>query len=204
MEKRFYTIEMRAAEDGSNKLVGYAAVFNQRSQLLYGQFYEEIKRGAFTASMGRDIRALWNHNADFPLGRTRNGTLSLAEDDYGLRVEITPPDTTWGRDAATSIQRGDVDQMSVGFDVPKGGDAWKELPDGKFLRTLTTINLSEVSPVVFPAYTGTEIALRSEQLGDMPEIPTNLRGDSPETDVAAAQGRMAARKRRLATHILSG
>jgi HK97 family phage prohead protease len=68
---------------------------------------------------------LWNHNADLPLGRTRNGTLVLRKDGSGLRIELTPPATTWGQDAIESIRRGDVSGMSFAFAAKRdGGDTW--------------------------------------------------------------------------------
>lgn len=185
MERRIVAVELRVAQE--NKLVGYAAVFGRRSQLLFNSFYEEIAPSAFTEVLARnpDVKALWNHNPDFPLARTSNGTLQLQQDDTGLRVELQPNDTSWGRDAYAAIARGDVDQMSFMFSVAKQGDEWKKLPDGKLLRRITNFELlGEVSPVTFPAYTQTSIGLRGQDLGDMPKIP--------------AQGRTEARRRKLA------
>ena len=202
MEKRIFSIELRANESDPNRLVGYAAVFGQRSQLLYKRFYEVIQPGAFASALGNnnDIRALWNHNPDFPLARTKNGTLRLQEDAHGLRVEIVPPDTSWGRDAMASIKRGDVDQMSFAFDVGENGQLWEQLPDGLLLRTLKDLDLSEVSPVTFPAYTGTAISARAIDLGDQPEIPLDLRGDPAEIVASLARARSETRKRRLVLH----
>lgn len=197
MEKRFFSIEMRAGEGDAPKLQGYAAVFNSFSQVLFGRFKERIERGAFAGSLGEDVRALWNHNPDFPLARTTNGTLKLAEDGHGLRVEINPPNTQIGRDAVTSIQRGDVDQMSFAFDVLD--DEWDQEADGMLIRTLKKVRLYEVSPVTFPAYTQTSIEGRS-MFGDQPVIPTNLGGRSGGNgDAERAQARTATRRRRLAT-----
>lgn len=185
MERRIVAVELRVAQE--NKLVGYAAVFDRRSQLLFNSFYEEIAPSAFTEVLAKnpDVKALWNHNPDFPMARTSNGTLLLQQDTTGLRVEIQPNDTSWGRDAYAAIARGDVDQMSFMFSVAKQGDEWKKLPDGKLLRRITNFeSLGEVSPVTFPAYTQTRIGLRGDDLGDMPEIPV--------------QGHTETRRRRMA------
>jgi hypothetical protein len=87
------------------------------------------------------------------LGSTRAGTLSLTEDDKGLRVSATLPNTTHGRDASELIRRGDVTAFSFGFSLPtRGGDSWSD--DGTE-RVLKSVRLHEVSLVAFPAYPGT-------------------------------------------------
>lgn len=195
MEWRSYHIEVREGDEG-RKLSGYAAVFDQLSGVLYGQFRERIERGAFASSMEGDIRALWNHDTNYPLGRTTAGTLALAEDAHGLRVEITPPNTSWGRDATESIRRGDVDQMSFGFDVLD--DTWDQADDGQLIRTLRKVRLWEVSPVVFPAYPQTSVSVRGNTpLGDTPEIPEQFRRIADRGDVSSAQGRLAVMHREL-------
>ena len=192
MERRTFTIEMRADGDAT-KLTGYAAVFNELSQVIFGMFRERIERGAFAGTLSDDIRALWNHDTGLPLGRTKAGTLKLDEDAHGLRVEITQA----GRDAVESIKRGDVDQMSFGFDVLE--DSWDKDADGMVIRTLRKIKLYEVSPVVFPAYPQTSISARADTgaLGDMPAIPEHLRADDQPGDAGEAQALFQIRRRRL-------
>lgn len=153
--------EMRVirAEGQPAKINGYAAVFDKNSEVL-GFFREIIRPGAFTKTLaGGDIRALWQHDPAMPLGRTKNGTLELAEDAQGLRISITPPDTQWGRDAVASIERGDVDQMSFGFTCLR--DSWGKDEADFPLRELLEVDLWEVSPVTFPAYPDTSVAVRS-------------------------------------------
>jgi uncharacterized protein len=143
--------EVRETEEGMS-FSGYAAVFNSDSQPL--PFTERIAPGAFRGSLRNrnDIKLLWNHDTASVLGSSRAGTLKLTEDDRGLFVEAMLPNTTVGRDARELISRGDVDAMSFGFTVARGGDEWSS--DGS-TRTLTKINLHEVSIVAFPAYTAT-------------------------------------------------
>jgi HK97 family phage prohead protease len=148
-------------------------VFNSLSVELWG-FREKIAPGAFAGSLSNDIKALWNHDSNFVMGRTTNNTLRVAEDDHGLRVEIFPPDTQLMRDFTASIARGDVDQMSFGFSVLPDGDEWHENEDGEVIRTLTNVRLHEVSPVAFPAYQATEVGVR-DIYGDKVEIPEGLR-----------------------------
>lgn len=150
------------------KIRGHAALFNSRSENL-GGFYEEIAPGAFTESIAADdVRALWNHNDSFVLGRNRANTLRLFEDSQGLGVEIDPPDAQWARDLLGSMKRGDVTQMSFGFRVLT--DSIRKI-DGLWVRRLEKVRLFDVSPVTFPAYTGTDVSVRSAA-----ESPAELRG----------------------------
>jgi HK97 family phage prohead protease len=146
--------EVREEPEGM-RLEGYAAVFNSRSENL-GGFTEIIKPGAFRSSLRsrNDIKLLWNHNTDIVLGSTRAGTMTLVEDDRGLRVSALLPNNTAGRDARESISRGDVTGFSFGFSMPaRGGDEWNS--EGTE-RVLKSVRLLEVSVgVAFPAYTAT-------------------------------------------------
>ena len=143
--------EVRETEEGMT-FTGYAAVFNSDSQPL--PFIERIAPGAFRGSLRNrnDIKLLWNHDTGQVLGSTRAGTVKLTEDDRGLYVEATLPRTTLAMDVRELVQTGIVDSMSFGFTVARGGDEWSS--DGS-TRTLTKINLHEVSIVAFPAYTAT-------------------------------------------------
>lgn len=156
LETRVFEVEdfeVREDADGMH-LEGYAALFNSRSENL-GGFTETIQPGAFRASLKsrNDIKLLWNHDTGAVLGSTRAGTLTLTEDDKGLRVSATLPNTTHGRDARELIARGDVSAFSFGFSMPaRGGDEWNS--DGTE-RVLKSVRLHEVSLVAFPAYPAT-------------------------------------------------
>lgn len=161
LEQRFATIEgleVRAKGDQPATILGHAALFDTPSVYMMG-FKETIERGAFAESLSGDIRALWQHDTARVLGRTKAGTLRLWEDDQGLAFELNPPDTQDGRDAVTLIERGDVDQMSFGFNVPPGGDSWSEDEDGIPLRSLRAVSLMEISPVTWAAYPQTGVGV---------------------------------------------
>jgi HK97 family phage prohead protease len=88
--------------------------------------------------------------------------LRLSEDNRGLAFEIDAPETPTIRDLVIApIQRGDVTGMSFGFSVVPGGQDWGEDQDGMMIRTLTKVRLYDVSPVVYPAYPATDVAVRS-------------------------------------------
>jgi HK97 family phage prohead protease len=152
--------EIRNGETGDGMTFsGYAAVFNSDSEPL--PFIERIAPGAFNRTLGsrNEIKMFVNHDTSRILASKRAGTLRLTEDAHGLRVDADLPDTTDGRDMAVHLQRGDIDSMSFGFSIPKGGDSWSD--DGQ-RRELHEIRLHEVSIVTgFPAYTATTAAVRS-------------------------------------------
>ena len=152
-------VETRA--DGERMtVVGYAAIFGEVADIA-GIYREVIARGAFSRSLRTDdVLALFGHDSRRLLGRSTSGTLRLAEDAKGLSVEIDLPDTTDGRDVRALIARGDISGMSFGFNVREGGDFWDFSSDPP-LRTITDVDLAEVSVVSAPAYAGTSIALRS-------------------------------------------
>lgn len=152
--------ELRVVMEGdAPKFDGYAAMFNADSQDL-GGFIERIAPGAFADVLPTaDTRALFNHNPDYVLGRTTAGTLALREDQRGLHMLNSPPDTQWARDLRVSVDRGDVSQMSFGFRVKS--DTW-EKRDGVIVRTINKVaDLLDVSIVTYPAYPDTSVAARS-------------------------------------------
>lgn len=156
-------LELRV-EGESKKLVGHAAVFNRDSELIAGSFIERIAPGAFNESInaGDDVRALINHDPNLILARTVSKTLALREDDHGLHVSIDPPNTTYANDLMESTKRGDISQMSFGFQTIE--DKWVRGENGApDVRTLLKVRLFDVSPVTFPAYPDTDVAVRSHE-----------------------------------------
>lgn len=162
IERRAFNIdglEVEQRDDGTQTIKGHAAVFDSLSENL-GGFRERIEAGAFDNVLGDDVRALFNHEPDNILGRTTSGTLRINQDDTGLVYEIDPPDTQLGRDLVISMQRGDITQSSFGFVVDQ--DDWSEDDDGRVIRTIKSFKrLFDVSPVTYPAYPDTDVALRS-------------------------------------------
>lgn len=153
-------IESRSQGGASEQrwIVGYAAKFGVNSLELDGEFIERIHPDAFgivAERRGRkkplETRALWNHDANFPLARYP-GTLSMSVDDVGLRYEFPVPDTTYGRDLAANIEAGIVRGSSFSFQIAPGGESWS-IEEGRSIRTVTRIDtLIDVGPVTFPAY----------------------------------------------------
>ncbi len=159
VERRLFSAAELRVEGAGNqrRIVGHSAVFEQLSEDL-GGFREKIAPGAFAASIAEDdVRCLFNHDPNFVLGRSTAGTLKLAEDDRGLAMACDLPDTQAARDLIVSIERGDITGQSFGFETLS--DEWQMI-EGETVRTLKAVRLCDVSPVTFPAYPQTDVAMR--------------------------------------------
>jgi HK97 family phage prohead protease len=172
-------VSVREAETPS--ISGYASVYNQETVIL-GLWRERVAPGAFeTALAGKDdVRGLFNHDPNIILGRNTAGTLTLSDDDEGLRydipVDMNDPDHVRVR---AKILRGDVTGSSFGFRIED--EEWDDTPTkkGKLpLVTIRKVELFDVSPVTFPAYPQTSVTARS-------------RGEQLQESVKAFHRRMA-------------
>ena len=168
-ERRTFTvknIETREAEDGTMRMAGYAAVFNEPSLPL--PFIEKIAPGAFTKTLQEtpDVRLLVNHEG-LPMARTKNGTMRLSEDETGLYFEAELANTQESRDLYTLVERGDVDQMSFAFRVIR-----QKYNEDRSERLLTEVSLADgdVSIVTYPAYPATSVEAREALKRAMAEI----------------------------------
>ena len=181
LERRAFAVDGLTIEARDGKppmLVGHAAVFGQLSEDL-GGFREQILPGAFSDAITTDdVRALFNHDPNFVLGRNRAKTLEMSEDTTGLAIRISMPETQTIRDLVLEpIRRGDITQMSFQFSVRPGGQDWAKNDAGQSIRTLKKVRLYDISPVTYPAYPQTDIAvreLRTFQASIVPAVPMNL------------------------------
>jgi len=171
--------EVRAASDDTLTVSGYAAVFDDITDI--GYFKERIARGAFEGVMQDDVRLLINHTG-VPLARTTNGTLDLEVDDTGLRYTARLADTTEGRDLYKLIKRGDISQSSFAFTI--ADEDWDRKAN---LRTITRMGaLLDVSPVTYPAYPTTTVAARAKAAGPEDEVVEEIL-EAIDAPVEAAQ-----------------
>ena len=158
--------EFKTREDSGEMVIeGYFAVFNSDYEMWEGAS-ESIAPGAFTSSVGGDIRGLTNHDTTLVLGRTKAHTLELKEDAHGLwgRITINPKDS----DAVNTyerVKRGDVDQCSIGFVVRSEETDFRA--DGSIHWTITDVELFEVSVCTFPAYEETSISARHRDADEL-------------------------------------
>lgn len=197
IERRVFSVEelrvVRSTEDPDKMptIEGYAAVFNKLSENL-GGFVEKIAPGAFTKALKTsDARALFNHDVNYVLGRESSKTLKLKEDERGLHMRVYPPDTQTIRDMVIApIERGDIKEQSFGFMISK--DAWDDVDERKSktpTRTIVEVSrIFDVSPVTFPAYPDTKVAVRSLEMWRETEARALPDGnDPPKEDVEPMQ-----------------
>jgi uncharacterized protein len=142
-----------------NKLGGYAAVFGQVADLGWrGQ--EIMAEGSLDRALKTsDVRALYNHDSMYVLGRQSAKTLRLSTDSSGLEYEVDLPNTSYARDLRELVERGDISGASFAF-VP---DLFDYDHDSGTITHTDVSQLIDVSPVTFPAYTGATTEVRSAQ-----------------------------------------
>jgi Escherichia/Staphylococcus phage prohead protease len=166
IERRYFPfLELRASADADfpPQIVGHAAVFNQPSEEIFdiSGWREVIRPGAFSEAIrNSDTFAFFNHNDEWILGATANGTLILEEDEIGLHARIFPPDTQKANEVLTLIRGKFIRHMSFGFTVAPDG----RYPDhDKKTVVLTKVaRLFDVSPVTNAAYRQTDVSARAE------------------------------------------
>lgn len=166
--RRLADVELRM-DDDIPVLEGYALVYEYKYDIgggpEEGGFTEVIARGAAAKSAGEaDVRLLVNHDG-VPLARSRGGqgTLQLKSDDVGLKVraELDPSNPTV-QELRSAMNRGDLDQMSFAFKVPRG-EGRQEWSSDYLLRTIREVQLFDVSVVTYPANPATVAKLRSDE-----------------------------------------
>lgn len=165
-EKEIRGVSYRATVDAESRRVeGYALLFNVDSCPMWGG--EMIERIAPTALDGvlekSDVLCLMNHDerrgvlARYRMGE---GSLKLEIDEKGLRYSFDAPSTALGDELIESLRRGDISESSFAFTVQDVN--WDKKEDGTYIRTILKFErLYDVSPVYYPAYEDTSVALRS-------------------------------------------
>jgi hypothetical protein len=151
--------ELRVAKsaDGSRTISGVVS-YNSLSCDL-GGFREIIAPGAFSESIAADVLLLRDHEATLLMGRTKSGTLTLADTADGLQFSCTLPNTASASDLAESIDRGDLDGVSFGFICVE--DNWACADGADVVRTILEAELIEISPCSFAAYPANSVSVRS-------------------------------------------
>lgn len=172
--------ETRMVSNGDMMVSGYVNMTDTLSYELgfIDKFVEKIAPGTFTRAInraqenGQDIDFLAEHNDTLVLASTKNGTLSLTEDETGLYMEARIINTSSGRDYHEMIKSGIITNMSFGFYAVE--DDWRSVRNDLYERTVTELELFEVSAVRRPAYAASSISGRGLNLSDE-EVPEYIR-----------------------------
>lgn len=142
-ETRAFSLSLKATGDDGT-IEGYGSVFGVRDN-----WDDIIAKGAFAASLAEHKAAgtmpamLWQHSADAPIGVWSD----MVEDDKGLYIKgQLVMDTVRGKEAHALLKAGAINGLSIGFMSKQW--AYDRETD---VRTLTEIDLWEVSLVTFPA-----------------------------------------------------
>ena len=165
MEFRSMSFEVTPSQDemyveGRVNDLGWSKLLGQRKQ-----FIEKIERGTFTRAIeratkqNRAIDLLGDHNYEYLLASTQNGSLALEEREDGLYMKAKISDTDYGRRFYTLLKDGLFCEMSFGFTVNENGDKWIRQDDGTYKRYVHDIELYESSIVREGAYNNTKAQL---------------------------------------------
>jgi hypothetical protein len=190
-ERRFtrFPLEVRSDPGGGPKHIhGYAACFNKLSRKL-GGFVEQVDTTAFNESRHDnwpDVVCRYNHKDDLLLGTTHARTLDLHVDETGLRYDVIPPQSR--ADILEYVDRGDVRHSSFAFRIFPGGDEWGVSEFNYPMRTLTSVQLIDVAPVLDPAYPDSTAASRAIN-GAVESLAMWVQGDPEEVRSRLSEGR---------------
>lgn len=190
-ERRFtrFPPEIRQTHDYDPKhIFGYAAAFGKLSRKL-GGFVEQVGLTAFNEARTEgwpDVVCRYNHHDDMLLGTTYARTLSLGIDETGLYYEVEPPKSR--SDVLEYVSRGDVRHSSFAFRVFPGGDEWGVSDFNYPMRTLHSVQLVDVAPVLDPAYPDATAGARAIT-GAVESLAAWVQGDPEEVRARLHEGR---------------
>lgn len=174
-ERRFFLPDLAETrvDEGTGELIGFAAVFFDPSDPDNTQFtlwddresggvrmVERVHPRAFNRAVKRErqnVMGLFNHDSNNVLGRFP-GTMRLEVLPRGLFYRVKPSERTIWKDVSDMVRAGDVPGSSFGFVVTK--ENVKTEGDKTEIREITDLDLIDVGPTPFPAYTGTSAAMR--------------------------------------------
>ena len=145
---------------------GYATTFDEPYYLytIYNEddsvrsiVYEEVDRDAFREADTSDVIMQYDHRSRV-FARLSNGTLSLEEDDHGLKVRAYLGGTEIGRQLYEEIKGGYTNKMSFGFSVSKA-HLERHANGRDYIRKIEGIKkLYDVSAVSYPQNPFTSIS----------------------------------------------
>ncbi len=190
-ERRFTRFPPEIRRDdrqGPSHIYGYAAAFGKLSRKL-GGFVEQVDPMAFNESKASgwpDVVCRYNHKDDSLLGTTYARTLTLAVDGTGLAYDVLPPQSR--SDVMEYVERGDIRHSSFAFRVFPGGDEWGVSDFNYPMRSLLSVQLIDVAPVLDPAYPDATAGARAIN-GAVESLAAWVQGDPEEVRCRLTEGR---------------
>ncbi len=166
-----FRFEGVAGSDGRT-LVGLAVPFDEPTRIdnwIEGTFDEQFRKGAFKRTIGeRKPKLQFDHGThglfgSLPIGEIRD----LKETDRGLEIEARIFEAELFAPLREAIASEALDGMSIRFRALQMEKTLPQSDDEVELRTVTEAELFELGPVVFPAYPGTEVDMRSLGIIDL-------------------------------------
>lgn len=153
-----------ASESDGHTLLGYPIVWNQETEIYdpeVGTFYEKVSPDAIDESQLVDVVLNVNHDDNQTVARTKNDTLFLEKDDYGLAMRAKIGDAQFQIDTYEKVKQGLLSQMSFNA-IVRYEDSVGD--DGRLIKTIVeVVRLRDVSLVTRPAYDGTSVIARNKE-----------------------------------------
>lgn len=174
MNKVCFRNRPELTDDESRNFSGYGVVFNRDSVPLWVwdnergiiEVVEQITPASIQRADMNDLISAFNHNFEKILGRFSSNTLTVNQDETGIKYSFKVPRTTYGDDLIVQAREGLVGGSSFIFtiDFEKGYDI-SEREDGILQASPRAITkIIEMGPVVNPAYKDTTAENRSAAL----------------------------------------
>ena len=156
-------MEVRIREDNV-EISGYVNAIERKSKPLMsriGQFVERICKGAFKKAIQRndDVRLLLNHDWNRDLGGTKDGNLTLTEDNIGLHARATITD----QDVVEKARNGALVGWSFGFNDREVENSVEHGMPTRDVKDLDLFEVSILDRTKTPAYEGTLLSVRSDE-----------------------------------------
>lgn len=160
-----YEKRLNETGDTVDYITGRGIVYNVETELWPG-YFESVRPGAFTESLNKamEIKSFINHDSSMVLSTTRsNPKLEISDNEDSLTFRTPIPPTTYGKDLAVNVARGNISGASFSFVVNEGGERLTINEDGTQHREIISAEIYEVGPVTNPAYHQTTVSLRNKE-----------------------------------------
>ena len=160
-----------------------------------GDFVEQVEPGVFRKALSRakNVELLLNHRKDRRLGSIADGSLTLTEDNIGLRAHAEVTD-------AETIQKARNNQLTGwSFGMYVNDSEMEQRSNTIPRRRLKDIDIFEVSVIdntMLPCYAGTSVECRAE--GEAALLETRAFEDTVETTGGVPEGCYDEYEKRLA------